>query len=623
MHNTNLEEYKPVFRFDNFVGRDMALKYVFDNINDTFATSLAFIGELGSGKSSLLNMISMKSLQKVYGILENKIIVFVENVEKSKSSADFYKYLFKSICRELKKRDDVDDHFDEVLKYYKEIIGYTDVSDVQDSLDDVLREIKDRGFDIILLFDDFDKIVKATNIDVEEFIFLRSIEEDTCYSISYIITSRKSLSFISEAAKSSGFCTIFKTDGIHWSPIFETNEIKKYLSNSFHDKCFSNEQINIIQSISGGVPDILRSTCKILMDNKTVDVNFNTIEYVSEKVAEERKLNFNRIINGLDIREKEYLLDTLDKNEILHYELESLVGKSILKENQGKYKYLSIAFEKYIERNKDYLIEKHITANLVDSKKYEIGIELMEINSKISILQNTVENIPLQTAEITLDKFLKVAEDLDGRRKKYLESYNGRELNYLEFDEYANFVKEDAKDELDKLQFNIDSIELPQYILEMKGSIDDKIYEFLVVGEFLFDIFKDSNMNLSHISICYCKIVEMEINTVILPTMKLLSPNVMINGIPLKSKTSLMIGDVTWTLKNQYPRMINRLFEDVEEGEDFINKLEIIRIIRNDTTHDGKVVTKDKVIKMRKYLFEDCKNLIKSFNYLKERFIIN
>lgn len=632
MLTTNLLQMKqPIFKSEYFVGREAILKYIFANINDEFFNSLAIVGELGTGKTSLLNMIQLRDVQEKYGMLPNIVLVRVDPLERVRNSVDFYKNIGVNLLDAIRSHPTIEETHDQRIAPMMD--GFYDFDDdfkLSRVITDILKYLHDIQYKVVFILDDFDKTVNSTNIDYANFRFLRSLAVDRLnMNVMYIISARKNVEFLSEAANTSGFNNIFHSQ-IPFKPQFSQEDVEQYLKTYISDQAILKKiDIEQIIQLSGRIAELLRVTCKCIISNEQNNVQ-RTEEQLLEQLIDESSSYLKRIVDHL---EKEIKI-MLDQDN--YYDFEASEAINIL-ENLGmveiineKPYFTSLIVEKYIERITNKLFinevavshEQTLEPNQAKPDHFS-GLELLE-NLMVHFLnipqyhqsnhEDLMTNVSMLHDKLNHldDKFnnfskimLSVKRDFAALKTKYLHPDNES------IEDYADKLKFYAKNLVQQEGIETFKKQYLQQLGNVWGQLNESTQEFLLIGEFLNRFFDTEEMDLAPISICYCRAFELEINEKLLPTLKRLVPDFRVNvhrrEINLSSHKieKMTIGQINYVLRTRVPRFNKRINEYFDQHNIDLNKftqdIRLITNIRNDTAH-ADPIDKSILNKLKTYI---------------------
>lgn len=620
---------RPVNRTDYFIGRDRIMNYLIKGIKESESVYYALIGELGMGKSSILNNLCFKETQAKYQLPENVLFVMVDPLDRVACGEDFYRYIAESVANAVDKKVGMPHELvDYIHNAVDRMYSFTHKRQIERSLTSLFQEIFDHQIKVILLLDDFEKTVQTSNLDYPEFNYLRTLTSGINVNVSFIITSRKDMKFISDAANLSGFSYIFNST-IPFSPLFSDEEMDLYMNRYLNKLQLSDEELEGVKSLSGGVPTLLRYICSRLLHEQKIDTSTVSFDIISENntylesIVEKNEEDWRNILSE----------DIDDYEKMLSVKRLSTIG--LINMETDPFSFTSPIFEKYVnawwKRQKatqtglELIAESsmshetkvlphpipHITNGtetgqireilelLFNAFKYgrethnevlgkEIGIRLghMEdrISSQIQSVETTVSTHMKELREKLEDKF----SDL---RKNYL--VDGNEDIAL----YASKIKEQAVILMQNDQYVTYSKEIAEQLAHVWEHLEAESREYIMIGEILQHIFDQEKMDHSPVSICYCRAFELELNRKLLPFLKGIAGDFQTRvGSRFKALSdptieSLMLGGFfTVIAKSDYSTLIRGTMKDKGVNDkQFLQSFDIIKNIRNRTAHAERI----------------------------------
>ena len=243
----------PVPHPSYFYGREDEIKQIVNRLQNMAFESSSIIGERRIGKTSLLRYLCHPDTMQQYGFSEDYVFIYfsfegLANISQNQ----FWRWLLQEI------RLQVDDEqvlsaINRTLK--RELIEFYDVRTV-------FSILASKGKKIVLLFDEFERVVANKNFDATFYEGLRHL---TTKSTALITSSKSRLiySAYSQEVESSPFFNIFANINLRPFPRQDAvNLIRGYLEET--SISFSEEDIEYVVSLSGCYPFFLQMACFFL-----------------------------------------------------------------------------------------------------------------------------------------------------------------------------------------------------------------------------------------------------------------------------------------------------------------------------------------------------------------------
>lgn len=612
----------PVREYKNFFGRENFIRSLFQSyINPEGISNMAIIAELGHGKSSILNALFFKENREKYGFNEKSILVHINFENYIGSIEGFYELMYDNLYDAITRND----YISEELK--SSIEEYTVGKRIKRELEKVLHLMAENEFKTVFLLDNLDKAAKKTNFTVEEFSFLRSLSSgDGKFNVQYIITATKDLQDISRAAEVSGFANIFVTVEVTaFDSLFSKEEIEEYIETLFKrvDLEVEFDEFIALEALSGGNPTILKHACNTLFNIKSEEkYDFDEDQFKSD-VVNQCKNYFQLLWNYSSDSEKKVLYSLVNDNDLntndykVNDALRVSCNRSIIRydEDESRYKFVSEAFKLFVSDQSNEIIkfEENIEPkDIISSNELEKISQLLD--KKIDKINNKIENFEsAMTKKMEdIEYSISIINDIKGIMKEIGESKS--EISDEDFDKYVALVG--------KKMDTLDSSELPK---SLEGTILNNVWNLLgeeqrkniIRGEHLNKMFKDADTDLSLVSYVYCKSAEQVLSDKVLPWVKSINPDHIVDlnrKTTLRQVNNLMIGQVTYILSNiKFKSFIkNDCLSYGIDYNDFIERVKMLRDIRNNSMHPGHIISRNELNTLRQSLFIEKNNIIET-----------
>ncbi|WP_144647041.1 AAA family ATPase [Priestia megaterium] len=676
---------RPVTKSNDFVGREEIMKYITNGIKHNESVYYALIGELGMGKTSVINNLCFQETRRKYNLPDSILFVLVDLVDQAASGEDFYRYIGKSIERAIKKRDDVPDKLvDFTHESVEQMYIYTQKKQIERTLTSLFQDIFAHNIKIVLLLDDFEETVQTFNLGYPEFNYLRTLTNAFNINVSYIITSRKDLKSISEAANLSRFIYIFKS-AIPFFPTFSDEEVTIYMNKYLSSLRLSGNEREELAGLSGGVPTLLRSICsKVLQDAKngkgierdklSMDVLKGNRDYL-ESIVEKNKEDFRQVLlkDSADSFEKKISLKRLSTIGVMKDEKEHCTFTSpIFKVYLQKWEKRQLGEEDYLEDESTFTSQLTSpvlsTSNLANNERQE------RIQDEQDALKNTISNSsimkPIYQPEELMNLVFKsikfgretyeedatrivgqkmdhmenrlsnkmfgveqsITEHLKQINENFIRNFSELKLKYLtpgneDITLYASKIREQAVVLMQNEQYLAYSKEIATELDHIWEGLEHESREYIMIGELLHHIFDEQKMDLSPVSICYCRAFELELNRKMLPFLKRQAAQL---EVKVGGATKVLLGDAAVDhlmlggylfviAKSSEKRQIRKAMEDrgVNTSE-FLQSFDKMTKIRNRTAHAERIEIND-VVSLKNYLFggEQRQGIMKNLQSIK------
>lgn len=575
MHLTNpFTNKRPINKIENFYAHDFLVETIFfDYINNPDLPCLSLVAERGMGKSTILNALFFPENIKKYGVDSNVIMVFLDFAESLHETADFYKTIHSSINSTVQENMNLDEGLKQTLnRIYEKTIREKELFVLQDNLKDMMRKLAREGYKSVLVIDNFENAVEEFNLSYNEFNFLRILANPR-YNVQYIIASLRSLDTISVETVSSGFYNIFTKETI---PLFDEESMEQYIIQNF-DKMsleIKDDEIDWIKKASGGYPCVLRSSCNYLLTKKQRGQEYETYEDFILDINGECYTIYDSILKRASEEERQSLkaLSLADNHiEKDDYQLKALADRYLLKDT-GSYAFVSDAFKHYFK--------------YVDLGLYQ----------------------PMDEVAAAVETHANSYEDAIHLIKDFIQAFNAaQQLDQSgedDFRESANSVKNLFADKIDLKSSDALLTDLGAF--SFWNALESESKENLLVAERLNSLYGQADLDLAFISLLYCRSVELEINTKLLPCLQNKFPNQLVRNDEISNRHYIMIGELEY-LTNKEPDIIRFVEEHRVNLVDFRKDLRKLRGIRNHTAHsndiDGKKISKEEIKALRGIIF--------------------
>jgi AAA-like domain len=238
---------------DLFFGRQEILRRFYAVIRDQQCLSL--VGSRRIGKSSLLNALRSKELQKRFGYdLDRYVLAYIDTgAQPLKSYEDLLEFLGMQLVAQNQDR-----------------LASLSTQPKRDAsqFSQFLETIKNLGLYPVLLLDEFENIAAAPQFDISFFFFLRA--QANMGMISYITASKDTLDKVCHAdLVGSPFFNIFTT--LHLGALSNEEALELItLPSQKSGQPFSSVEVTWVQDIAGRHPFFIQRACHFLFEAKVM-----------------------------------------------------------------------------------------------------------------------------------------------------------------------------------------------------------------------------------------------------------------------------------------------------------------------------------------------------------------
>lgn len=608
-----------------FWGRKELIEDIFKSyINVPVPQCLSLIGDKGTGKTSILNYLTLPEIQKEYMDASDTLLVHIDFANRILSNAaDFYRIIQKLMYQEITRCKSIGDNIKkEAKEYYDMNKGEQDLFMLRENLADMFRMLKYENYKTMLLIDNFEKAFKETNLNCEELDFLRTLANSTIeFSVGYIIVSEKNLKTLSDDVLLSGFYNIFTHKVIR---PFTDYEINEYIAVPFYENgiCITEEEEKWLLAVSGGQVSILRAAAKLLFDSKLDNKgSFRNDCDLSEAVCRECENLFDSMWKHMKDEEKQLYISIVrgetDKSSRF---LDEARSKFIIRETDKDYEFMSEAFKNYVKENsvKIKSIESvKYTEVIAEDKNNQDPFEryIMLLGQGIGKYLNIgFQNIMDKIDDSSKETVKALRNDMYGEFKRLKDSLPENGNDTIQVDKYAETVKNKVIGILkDKNIENFPCIKNSS-VYKIWDKLQRETRDYVLVGEILSEMFDSPELDQAPVSLCYCKGLETEVNNTVLKQLKLRYPNTQVSrnsrSYNISELDTIMLGELNYVItRGNNSRNIESYIKNKGINVSaFTDSLSKIGNIRNNSAHSASFVSKDMKEFVRKEILGNDKN---------------
>lgn len=586
MNNPFAGSMPPVRRLRNLIGREDAFTKLEQRVRNRQNTVI--MGPEGIGKSSLLNCFFNRDF-RIRMAREEELLIAKTAFPVHLPANDVYHYLAEAIFSSLDILPMVDPVNAEVLRRAVEEKRKCKTGDSR--LQETCKVIDDHGYDITLVFDDFENFTSSQSIEMDHHATMRTLFKS--HYANYVVATNYDFNKDSLPPAVSGSFLLMEfsknelpLDG------FDLSECRAYLEACGGEGCFTDQDIANIRQMSGGIPALLRITAEVAWERKQTspvlnDGDWDWIQdqlFYNDRVREYMNA-WCRMLTGNQLEVFKSLLD--DNNTI----------GVVTGENGPK-----AASALHMRR---LLVPRRRGTQILDDC-YEFNSDIL-----LDYCYNTVLTVsePHDVQKHNISKELRKMVD-EGRSAEVIEMLRdicgimGNVTMPFDFDEPMT-------DELLQ-QFELN--------LELLHSFDPDVQDLLVNGIRVERTFIHVQMkDYAPVYLSFAKAIEAHLNLTVVPVLKKAAPNHIHKGTALKNMTgTLMLGELVALLNYErdglrtvmhaeaarYCKKHGCAEYDENWWQDFVEELSEVKEIRNDMPHVKPLSDKSGVELLRK-LFQD------------------
>ncbi len=386
---------KPIIDTDRFIGRTNELNQIITRLRNSAFESSSIVGERRIGKTSLLKILS----KQPFGGHTYFVYIDLQMIQSKQQPKDFWDRVLRTLAKELPNSE---------LQSAVENVRQLEEIETFD-LSDCFSQFDEAGVSVVLLLDEFERVVRNQNFESDFFYGLRSLA--TQHRLALITASYAELSSLahSDDIQSSPFFNIFAT--IHLGS-FKDEEAKQlfnsYLqTDSFFIKkyphAFVGNDFSFLQSIAGAYPHFLQIAGHFLFEAYLQNIpNEERLEYTRRRFAEESEDDLTlswrystdeekitlTTLALLSKSEENYATTTFSKRGLMDYYrhadriLMKLERRSLVTNHNGNYALFSTVFSKWIRGE--------LRANLMPSQSYQEWLQDPSNKRLLSQIKSTV-----------------------------------------------------------------------------------------------------------------------------------------------------------------------------------------------------------------------------------------
>lgn len=457
---------------DNVYGRDFYMEKIKRYAESSIVGNQAFLGVKGVGKTALFQAYFTKKKRGEIAQNYQKLFVFSQ-LDSRKRGSDLYKFLIDQVkigimgIPDKNIKQDIRAEMNNIDEIFETLDG---------RLTQYLTVIKESGYDLIIIMDQFHCMARDTEIGKEQYDVLRSFNEQKLITY-WIITDTDLMETCASKQYIASFFAQKFTSKLTICPLSEESRSQTvdYFESQKKTGLTETEKL-IISKVSGGIPELM----SILIDafgnlkneGKTVTVN----SLLSVAITNNGCISLlNGWTSGLNSSQKKILYDvaisenglnkdTIPTTESKMAELSDEVGRGLLhvsKENNEKvWRINTSLFQKYIiSKGDSFYQDIYEPSSSVQKPSTEAHVTNI-FNIEGNFIQSQTNNI------LNIENAVEGLEDLQrlvhGNPALLDESQAKDKLDYLPFKQqvWYEMSGDEQEEELEKYADGIFSSEI-------------------------------------------------------------------------------------------------------------------------------------------------------------------
>ncbi len=270
-------------------GRNNVLFKVQDYIlgHSSIPENVALLGVKGVGKSAVIKNAFCKANIKKYFDTNRILVKFVSISDTTDSMKGFYSYLYSSVFEAIDYIESYDKHFYDALaiqildsknKILERCVEIDDAT-MESVLNKTIDIVKEQNLHLLFVIDDFERFADSSNLKKAQYKYLRELANSK--RISLFITTGQDLTKVSEEMKGSGFENIFYYEELRGLKLQDVEDWIFEVTDQTNIE-FSDELIEWIESISGGIPAIIEEAAEMSYSLLSRNILFNDETYKNQ-----------------------------------------------------------------------------------------------------------------------------------------------------------------------------------------------------------------------------------------------------------------------------------------------------------------------------------------------------
>ena len=362
-----------------FFGRKNEINRIIGMMGGSRPRSISIVGDDKIGKSSLLYYIFQLNKEKMLFHTKKYIFVFVNFQQYPNITVNgFFKILYSELKHNLPSKIEI-----KQAKDYDTFLKMIHVLDYS-------------GYKLILLFDEFDRILQNENFGKEFFSFLRSLANS--YNVAYIVSSQKELrEFAPEKPHDSPFFNVFNHIPLG---LFDRKSALELISiPSKREGIPLEEYAEFVFELAGFHPFFIQITCSSLFEYLDLhgSIDEEGFKTVKENFFVEAEDHFRYMWDYLEDEERTCLAVIAESEELngkLRVIARKLKRKGFLQKD-GTYDIFSNTFREFIlevsnvsKKNKTEIMKQKLYKSAIMETTYK---ELKQVWENVKETGNVKE----------------------------------------------------------------------------------------------------------------------------------------------------------------------------------------------------------------------------------------
>ncbi len=634
-------------------GRDSYVELIKKYAESAVVGNQAFLGVKGVGKTSLFQHYFTKEKRKEIADKYKKLFVFSQ-LDSRKGGSDLYIFLLDQVKKGILGIPNDDDK--------KEIRAEMDDIDAvfespEGRLTQYLTAVKEKGYDLIIIMDQFHCMARDTEVGSEQYDVLRSFNEQKLITY-WIVTDTDLMETCATKQYIASFFAQKFTNKLTICPLgadYRSEAVGYFASQKKIE--LSEDEKDLVSNMSGGVPELMSILIDILYLIKKNGEQLTENELVNRFLLHDGGISlFENWVSGLNNKQKELLFDIASSEngicesevttefEVELSKLSDDVGRGLLhKVNEDDEKSWCINIELF----RRFIVERGVSFYL-EIENAPVNCALPETaEPKVTNIYNISGNfIGNQTNNIlSIENAVTGLEDLQklvaGNSLLLEEGQAAKKLEYLPFRQeiWKELPAEEQEQELEKYADGVFSSEVfskgslsPKQMNEfclndsVLGSLSDSCRNQIICGIQVYTLIQlcIDNFGLSmsesesprgilfaraferHLkdfaAPAYCRVPEMAAQ-VVYPTTKVFK------NYPIDKTTigtySALLGRGYKIFAQASMQLLGYKEKDEVWWKTLVNRLSEIGELRNDCCHSGTAFGNAELLKLRRMVFSE------------------
>ena len=617
--NPFLANSMPIDMLSDLFSREQEIRKIKEYVDCRVQTVI--LGVEGVGKTSLLKTVFSQDY-RIDKAKENILISSVTEYPSNLKDDDIYNHFIEtiigsirilSLCGEEEKMQDI---------LNKCRINRSEKKTIEDEFEVVVNTIHDCGFHVVIVVDNFERFTSSNEVTMKHHETLRRMLQKT----QYVVATNYDLNEDSLPHDVSGSLLLMNFAGHEiriggWTKEQTFAYIRRKLENQ--EINFSEEITNIIFTVSGGIPLLVKSAAQYAYDHIEMNRTERGIDFADLYAERKTQLLLQHWCKMLTPIQIKVLRDLRkEANAPSDTKAHDAAKRSLYLRGILNYKKMQDSNGHIIVSDNKY---QHCSYFLVlfceEGEKLEIAASKNPLKQEPISQENTFSLLTVEQLMAELKK--RIEEGV--ATKEQLLSITRSLCQFMPDVTGTIDLNEDLPDEvLDKYLLSKDYLE----------KFDPKVREFIYVGiqmDRCFENVTRSDFDFSSIYLSFCKAAELHLNLTIVPVMKNASPNAVdqygTKISRLSANRSLMMGAIYTILTKHQIGLEKRVIDVIKQHcrakqlteysniwwNDFEELFLKVKSLRNDCPHTS-MLKDESGTRLLQLLFGDEKNSEISFD---------